>query len=51
MLTALLLLQEPMALERTLGFVGAVMTLEMLFMADERIEKALPPPEERIALA
>jgi hypothetical protein len=29
-----------MTLERTLGFVGAVITLERLFIAEERTEKA-----------
>lgn len=40
-----------MTLERTLGFVGAVITLERLFIAEERTEKAWPPPRDKIALA
>ena len=38
-------------LELTLGLVGAVITEDMLIMAEERTEKEPPPPRDRIALA
>ena len=40
-----------MALERTLGLVGAVMTLERLRRAELLMEKAIPPPRDSTALA
>jgi len=38
-----------MTLERTLGFVGAVITLERLRRAELFMENALPPPQESTA--
>ena len=40
-----------MTLERTLGFVGAVMALERLRRAELFTDMVMPPPRERTALA
>ena len=42
---------EPIRLERTLGFDGAVIALERLRRAALRIEKVPPPPRDNTALA
>ena len=42
---------EPMRLERTLGFDGAVIALDRLRRAALRIEKVWPPPRDNTALA
>ena len=42
---------EPIRLERTLGFEGAVIALDMLRRAELRIEKVPPPPRDNTALA
>ena len=42
---------EAIRLDRTLGFDGAVIALDMLRRAELRIEKVPPPPCDNTALA
>lgn len=46
-----LLRLDCITLDRTLGFVGAVMALERLLKAELRTDMVMPPPRDSTALA